>query len=92
VAAAVEQERAAATERAQAVLAQAAEAVRVEDARTPDAAFNLSFLVARDRIDDFGAGVAALRDELGDAVELRYVGPLPPYSFAEAELTPAEAA
>jgi hypothetical protein len=92
VAAAVEQRRAADTDHARAALEGAAEAVRVEEARTPDAAFNLSFLVPREQVDAFGAGVAALRDELGDAIALRYVGPLPPYSFAEAELTPAEAA
>ena len=36
----------------------------------------------------FSATVAALGDELGDRVTMRYVGPLPPYSFVDAELTP----
>jgi hypothetical protein len=92
IAAAVDRRRAADTDRAEATLAPLAEAHRVEEARTPDAAFNLSFLVAEDHVDAFGAGVAALREELGDAVALRFVGPLPPYSFAEMQLTPAEAA
>jgi hypothetical protein len=92
IAAAVEQRRAADTERARRALAPLAEADRTEEPRTPDTAFNLSFLVARDRLDDFGAGVAALRDELGDGIGVRYVGPLPAYSFAEAQLTPAEVA
>jgi hypothetical protein len=92
IVAAVERRRAADTGRARAVLAPLAEADRVEEARTPDAAFKLSFLVARERVDAFSAGVAALRDELGDAIAIRYVGPLPAYSFAEVELRPAEAA
>lgn len=92
IAAAVERRRAADTDRARGALAPLAEADRAEEPRTPDAAFNLSFLVARDRVDAFGAGVAALRDELGDGIEVRFVGPLPPYSFAETQLRPVEAA
>src|SRR3954468_1123161 len=89
VAAAVAERRAADADRAQAILAPLAVNVRVEDARTPDSAFNLSFLVARERVDDFGVRVGALRDELGGHVDVSYVGPLPPYSFAEAELSSA---
>jgi hypothetical protein len=90
IVAAVERQRAVDTDRARAALAGLAEADRVEEVRTPDAAFKLSFLVSREAVDAFGAGVAALRDELGDAIAIRYVGPLPAYSFAEAELAPAE--
>jgi Gas vesicle synthesis protein GvpL/GvpF len=91
VAAAVDARRGADADRARAALVPQAVADRVEDIKTPDAAFNLSFLVARDRVDAFGAAVADLREELRDDIEIRYVGPLPPSSFAEAELQPAGA-
>jgi hypothetical protein len=42
-------------------------------------------------MDAFSSAVAQLGVDLGDAIAIRYVGPLAPYSFAEAELT-AEAA
>jgi hypothetical protein len=48
-------------------------------------AFNLAFLVERDRVPEFSTAVAALDGEVADRIELRYVGPLPPYSFADAE-------
>jgi hypothetical protein len=67
---------------AMARLGQVAIAGREEPAGGPDAAFNLSFLVARDGVDAFGAAVGELRRELGDRVVIRYLGPLPPYSFA----------
>jgi hypothetical protein len=66
-------------------LAPFAVAVR-EEATGADGAFHLAFLVERDRIDAFSAAVTALTAELGDRVAIRYVGPLAPYSFAEAEL------
>lgn len=66
---------------------------RREGPRTStEAAFNLAYLVDRGRQDDFGKAVAALGRELGDRVELRFVGPLPPYSFAEADLQSGSAA
>ncbi len=92
IVAAVERRRAADTDRARAVLAPLAEVDRIEEARTPDTAFSLAFLVEREAVEAFGAGVAALRGELGDAVAIRYVGPLPAYSFAEADLASAEVA
>jgi hypothetical protein len=54
----------------------------------PHGAFNLAFLVEREGIDRFSVAVRELIEELGERVEVRYVGPLPPYSFAEAELEP----
>ena len=57
-------------------------AVRAGQAAHP-AAFDLSFLVERAGQDRFGEAVAALRKQLGDRIELRYVGPLPPFSFAQ---------
>ena len=52
----------------------------------PDAAFHFAFLVERERIDAFSGAVGDLMQELGDRVAVRYVGPLAPYSFADAEL------
>ncbi len=60
-------------------------AAREEQVRHPDA-FNIAFLVARDRIDDFGAGVTKVRTQLADGIEIRYVGPVPPFSFADSQL------
>jgi hypothetical protein len=60
-------------------------ASRVEELSSPNAAFNLAFLVSSDDVDRFSEGVGLLREELGERVTLRYVGPLPPYSFVEAD-------
>lgn len=60
--------------------------VREEELRSPDAAFNLACLVERERQDAFGKEVRRLGEELGDRISLHYVGPLPPYSFADIEL------
>ena len=68
-------------------LATLAAASRSEALSAADAAFNLAFLVDRDRIDGFSKAVADLAREFGERVSIRYVGPLPPYSFAEMELT-----
>jgi hypothetical protein len=54
---------------------------------SPDAAFNLAFLVESGGVDTFSEAVGRLRAELGERVTLRYVGPLPPYSFAETDLS-----
>ena len=78
-------------QRARRQLEPLAVATRVEELGAPDAAFDLSFLVERATLDAFGGRVAALRDELGDRVTVRYVGPMPPFSFADAELAPAGA-
>jgi phage gp37-like protein len=61
--------------------------VHAEQPRSAEAAFNLAFLVERDGIERFSSAVAGLGEELGDRVRIRYLGPLPPYSFAEGELT-----
>ena len=73
--------------RARALLEPLAVAARSEGPGTPDAAFNLAFLVERERLDEFTAAVNAVIDELGDRVAVRYVGPLAPYSFADTDLT-----
>jgi hypothetical protein len=60
-----------------------AEASVANEPRSANGAFDLAFLVSRDKVDAFGAPVRALSETLGDRVRLRYVGPLPPYSFVD---------
>jgi hypothetical protein len=60
---------------------------REEDVSGVEGAFNLAFLVDRDRLGPFSAAVRGFAEEAGERLRIRYVGPLPPYSFAEAELT-----
>jgi hypothetical protein len=57
---------------------------RVEELRSAEGAFALAFLVRREQVDDFSQAVGALRAQVGERIRLRYVGPLPPYSFADA--------
>jgi Gas vesicle synthesis protein GvpL/GvpF len=58
-------------------------AARTEPPSTPDGAVNTAFLVERSRVEEFSRAVAGLESEVGDRMKLRYVGPLPPYSFTE---------
>jgi hypothetical protein len=58
-------------------------AARREPPGTPDAAVNAAFLVERSRVDEFSKAVARLAEEVEDRMRLRYIGPLPPYSFTE---------
>jgi hypothetical protein len=60
-----------------------AEATKAEPPTTRNGAVNAAFLVRRDRVDDFSEAVERLAGELGDRIQIRYVGPLPPYSFAD---------
>ena len=62
-------------------------ATSAEEPQSPNAAFNLAFLVEGSDVDAFSEAVAKLRAELGERVRLDYVGPLPPYSFGEADLS-----
>ena len=82
---AIEQRRARDTAAVRAGLEGLAVAARDEPVRHPDA-FNIAFLVARDATDEFGAGVARVRDQVGDRIDLQFVGPVPPFSFADTEL------
>jgi hypothetical protein len=66
-------------------LAPLAVASRTEGASTADMAVNAAFLVQTDNVDAFSAGVTELIDQLGDRMRIRYVGPMPPYSFADSE-------
>jgi hypothetical protein len=74
------------------VLEPHAVSVSVEEVANAGAAFNLAFLVNRDQQGAFGEAVARLRQELDERVAVRYVGPLPPYSFTEADLSAGSAA
>jgi len=60
-------------------------AVREEDVAHPSA-FSAAFLVNRDAMDDFGRAVSGLREHFGERIELRFTGPLPPFSFADADM------
>jgi len=86
VAAEVDHHRVADTVAAVARLEPLAEAVCEHEVRQPSAAYDLAFLVRREAMDDFTEGVGALDREVGDRIELSYVGPSPAYSFAEANL------
>jgi hypothetical protein len=85
----IERRRARDTAAVRGALEGLAVATRDQEVRHPDA-FNLAFLVARESTDTFSAGVGSLRDELEDRIEIRYVGPVPPFHFADTELGAGE--
>ena len=60
---------------------------RAEPVSSQNGAFNLAFLAESAEVDQFSEAVGRLRAELGERITLRYVGPLPPYSFAENDLS-----
>jgi Gas vesicle synthesis protein GvpL/GvpF len=62
-----------------------AEAARAEPPSTTNGAVNVAFLVRRDRVDEFSGAVERLAAELEGRIGIRFVGPLPPYSFADGE-------
>lgn len=70
-------------------LGPAAVASNSEDPSDSYEAFNLSFLVRRAEQEEFTRRVNDLAEAVSGRVELRYVGPLPPYSFTEGELEAA---
>jgi Gas vesicle synthesis protein GvpL/GvpF len=82
VAAEVERERERDSQHVIGRLEPLAVAVSHETQATPEGAVNASFLVERGRVDEFSAIVAELGRELEGRIGLRYVGPLPPFSFA----------
>ena len=90
VAGEVERARERDTENVLARLEPLAVAASREPAATADAALNASILVERARIDEFSEAVGELGRDLEGRVRLRYVGPLPPYSFT-GEIATAEA-
>jgi hypothetical protein len=88
VSAEVEQARAQDAEALHARLDGLAVATSREPASGLQAAVNSAFLVERGRADEFAHAVDAAAEEIGDRIELRLLGPLPPYSFV-AEEAPA---
>ena len=68
-------------------LERVAVAARAEPLASQSGAFNLAFLVEKNGVDAFSEAVGTLRAELGERIALRYVGPLPPYSFVENDLS-----
>jgi hypothetical protein len=58
---------------------------REEPVGHPDA-FNVAFLVARAEMDAFGEAMPGVRAQFGDRIAIRYIGPAPPFSFADTEL------
>jgi hypothetical protein len=88
VAAEVEQVRERDAEALHARLDALAVATSREPASGLQAAVNSAFLVERGRTDEFSRAVDAAAEELGGRIELRLLGPLPPYSFV-AEEAPA---
>jgi Gas vesicle synthesis protein GvpL/GvpF len=65
---------------------------RLEPPSTIDSAVNAAFLVEDRRIETFNEAVTALGQELAGRIHLRYIGPLPPYSFTGDTMTPGEQA
>jgi hypothetical protein len=86
ISAAVEARRETDTANALAILEPAAVAARAEEVRGALDAFNLAFLVKRTAQEQFSGRVRKLVDAFGELVNVRYVGPLPPFSFAETEV------
>jgi hypothetical protein len=62
-------------------------AVQREPPSAADMAVNAAFLVEREQMDDFSGAVARLGEELAGRMWLRFVGPLPPFSFAGEDTT-----
>jgi hypothetical protein len=60
-----------------------ARAAKLEAPSTADAAVHAAFLVDETRVEEFDGAVAALGGELEGRIRLRYLGPLPPYSFTD---------
>lgn len=87
----IELRRARDTTAMRALLDDRAVSAREEPVGHPDA-FNVAFLVARDAMDAFGEAVPAVREQLGQRIAIRYVGPAPPFSFADTELRAGERA
>ncbi|HET8672988.1 MAG TPA: GvpL/GvpF family gas vesicle protein [Thermoleophilaceae bacterium] len=92
VAAEVAKRRERDTRRALELLEPHAVEAREETPSGPDAAFNLAFLVERGAQERFTEAVRALATELSERTDIRYIGPLPPYSFADVELSTGSAA
>jgi hypothetical protein len=69
-----------------------ASAIQVDPPADERVALSAQLLVARDARSALDAEVAALTSALEGYIALRYLGPLPPYSFSALELEPEDAA
>jgi Gas vesicle synthesis protein GvpL/GvpF len=85
VAAEVEQMRGRDAERLHSVLDGLAVAARREPASGLQGAVNAAFLVERGRTAEFARAVDGVAQEFEGRIELRVLGPLPPYSFVAEE-------
>jgi hypothetical protein len=83
VAEAVEEQRALDEQMLAAPLAALAADVRIQPSPSDRQAASIQLLVAADRRPALDAAVADLAREHGDRFAIRYVGPVPPYSFAD---------
>lgn len=64
---------------------------RQEPAGGVDGAVNAAFLVERGRVDEFSRAVGDVAGQLAGRVQLRFLGPMPPYSFASEQVVGAAA-
>jgi Gas vesicle synthesis protein GvpL/GvpF len=92
VAQAVEEQRAADEHMLAEPLATVADGVRLEPAASERVALNAQVLVAREHRKALDHAVGQLTSAYGDRFAIRYVGPLPPYSFADLSLDPGDPA
>ena len=69
------------------VLEPLAVATRSEPSLETEVAFDLAFLVEREEREAFDEAVGRLREALEGRIKVRYIGPMPPYSFAETDLS-----
>ncbi|HKT83210.1 MAG TPA: GvpL/GvpF family gas vesicle protein [Solirubrobacterales bacterium] len=83
ISAALEEKRAAAAPQIIERLAPFAVDVRVGEPAHERMAVNASFLVQRDRLEEFDRAVEKIGAEEAGRIQLKYTGPLPPHSFVE---------
>jgi Gas vesicle synthesis protein GvpL/GvpF len=86
VAAAVEEQRGLDEQALVAPLAEVAEEILVDAPASDRQAAAFQLLVHRDKRERLDAAVQRLAQQHGDRFALRYVGPVPPYSFADLSL------
>jgi len=88
VAAAVQEQRALDEQALIEALAGMAEQTQVDPGSSERHLTTIQLLVRRERRDALDAAVKRLADEHADRIAVRYVGPLPPYSFSALALEP----
>jgi hypothetical protein len=73
-------------QRAVEALSAACTDIRVNDPVTEMMALNLALLVERGRVEQLNGLIGGLPEKLGERVTLKVAGPLPPFSFVDANL------